>query len=61
MSTSPPAPCILLCTLGASWAVIPEIYGWLAPEVLDLVRPAFVHAFLPSASSSTPTNGSFIS
>jgi adenosine deaminase len=27
---------ILLCTLGASWAVIPEIYGWLAPERLDL-------------------------
>jgi len=27
---------ILLCTLGASWAVIPEILGWLAPNVLDL-------------------------
>lgn len=27
---------ILLCTLGASWAVIPEIFGWLAPEQLDL-------------------------
>jgi adenosine deaminase len=27
---------ILLCTLGASWAVIPEILGWLAPSVLDL-------------------------
>ncbi|OIP17366.1 MAG: hypothetical protein AUK51_07995 [Comamonadaceae bacterium CG2_30_59_20] len=27
---------ILLCTLGASWAVIPEIMGWLAPQVLDL-------------------------
>lgn len=27
---------ILLCTLGASWAVIPEILGWLAPKVLDL-------------------------
>lgn len=27
---------ILLCTLGASWAVIPEIFGWLAPDVLDL-------------------------
>lgn len=27
---------ILLCTLGASWAVIPEIYGWLSPERLDL-------------------------
>ncbi len=27
---------ILLCTLGASWAVIPEILGWLAPQVLDL-------------------------
>ena len=23
---------ILLCTLGASWAVIPEIFGWLAPD-----------------------------
>ncbi|MDO8320516.1 CRISPR-associated ring nuclease [Rhodoferax sp.] len=27
---------ILLCTLGSSWAVIPEIMGWLAPDVLDL-------------------------
>lgn len=27
---------ILLCTLGASWAVIPEIFGWLAPNTLDL-------------------------
>jgi len=27
---------ILLCTLGASWAVIPEVLGWLAPQVLDL-------------------------
>ena len=27
---------ILLCTLGASWAVIPEIFGWLAPQTLDL-------------------------
>lgn len=27
---------ILLCTLGASWAVIPEIFGWLSPGVVDL-------------------------
>jgi adenosine deaminase len=27
---------ILLCTLGASWAVIPEIIGWLAPGIVDL-------------------------
>ncbi len=27
---------VLLCTLGASWAVIPEIYGFLAPEKLPL-------------------------
>jgi adenosine deaminase len=27
---------VLLCTLGASWAVIPEIFGWLAPDLLDL-------------------------
>lgn len=27
---------ILLCTLGASWAVIPEIFGWLAPLRLNL-------------------------
>ncbi len=27
---------ILLCTLGASWAVIPEVFGFVAPEVLDL-------------------------
>lgn len=29
---------ILLCTLGASWAVIPEIYGFLAPAALPLYR-----------------------
>jgi len=29
------SPTILLCTLGASWAVIPEIFGWLAPDLLD--------------------------
>lgn len=27
---------ILLCTLGASWAVVPEVFGWLAPQLLDL-------------------------
>jgi adenosine deaminase len=27
---------ILLCTLGASWAVVAEIFGWLAPATLDL-------------------------
>lgn len=35
-SAQAPAARILLCTLGASWAVIPEILGWLAPDVLDL-------------------------
>lgn len=35
MSVSEPIN-ILLCTLGASWAVIPEIFGWLAPDTLDL-------------------------
>lgn len=34
--TSPKPTNILLCTLGASWAVIPEIFGWLAPRLLDL-------------------------
>lgn len=29
---------ILLCTLGASWAVIPEVYGFLAPDRLPLYR-----------------------
>jgi adenosine deaminase len=29
---------ILVCTLGASWAVIPEVYGFLAPERLPLYR-----------------------
>ena len=29
---------ILLCTLGASWAVIPEIYAFLAPERLPLYK-----------------------
>lgn len=27
---------ILLCTLGASWAVVAEVLGWLAPATLDL-------------------------
>lgn len=27
---------LLLCTLGASWAVVPEVFGFVAPEVLDL-------------------------
>ncbi len=27
---------ILVCTLGASWAVIPEVFGFLAPDRLDL-------------------------
>lgn len=30
------APTVLLCTLGATWAVIPEVLGWLAPDVVDL-------------------------
>ena len=34
--TPPISKNILLCTLGASWAVIPEIFGWLAPDTLDL-------------------------
>ena len=29
-------PTVLLCTLGATWAVIPEVLGWLAPGVVDL-------------------------
>jgi len=29
---------ILLCTLGASWAVIPEAYGFLAPQQLPLYQ-----------------------
>jgi adenosine deaminase len=31
-------PNILFCTLGASWAVIPEAYGFLAPERLPLYQ-----------------------
>ncbi|MBK7051988.1 MAG: hypothetical protein IPH54_15445 [Rhodoferax sp.] len=27
---------ILLCTLGASWAVVAEVFGWLTPATLDL-------------------------
>lgn len=34
--TAPTPKNILLCTLGASWAVIAEIFGWLAPVHLDL-------------------------
>ena len=29
---------LLVCTLGASWAVIPEVYGFLAPDRLPLYR-----------------------
>lgn len=29
---------ILLCTLGASWAVVPEIYGFISPDKLPLYR-----------------------
>jgi len=29
---------ILLCTLGASWAVVPEVFGVVAPRILDLFR-----------------------
>ncbi len=27
---------ILLCTLGATWAVVPEVFGFVAPKLLDL-------------------------
>lgn len=27
---------VLVCTLGASWAVVPEVFGFLAPAVIDL-------------------------
>jgi adenosine deaminase len=27
---------LLVCTLGASWAVVPEVFGFLAPRALDL-------------------------
>lgn len=33
-----PGRAVLVCTLGLSWAVIPEVYGFLAPERLDLYR-----------------------
>ena len=38
MDESAPTPprTLLLCSLGTSWAVIPEVYGWLAPRTLDL-------------------------
>lgn len=29
---------VLVCTLGASWAVIPEIFGFVSPSRLDLYR-----------------------
>ena len=37
---------ILLCTLGASWAVIPEAYAFLAPERLPLYQNHPEHARL---------------
>ena len=36
MTPTPAPKNILLCTLGASWAVVAEIFGWLAPQHLDL-------------------------
>jgi adenosine deaminase len=27
---------LLVCTLGASWAVVPEVFGFVAPRLLDL-------------------------
>jgi adenosine deaminase len=27
---------LLVCTLGASWAVVPEVFGFVAPSLLDL-------------------------
>lgn len=30
--------CILLCTLGTTWAVIPEILGFIAPDQFDLYQ-----------------------
>ncbi|MDD5462175.1 MAG: CRISPR-associated ring nuclease [Methylococcales bacterium] len=38
MNQIKPNPNILLCTLGASWAVIPEAYAFLAPERLPLYQ-----------------------
>ena len=29
---------ILLCTLGMTWAVVPEIFGFVAPEQFDFYR-----------------------
>lgn len=42
---------ILLCTLGASWAVIPEAYAFLAPRQLPLYRHHPQHATLDKLRS----------
>ncbi len=31
-------PSILLCTLGTTWVVIPEILGFIAPDQFDLYQ-----------------------
>jgi adenosine deaminase len=38
MNQIKPNPNILLCTLGGSWAVIPEAYAFLAPDKLPLYQ-----------------------
>lgn len=37
---------ILVCTLGASWAVIPEVLGFVAPDIVDLYRNSAQNAAL---------------
>jgi len=46
-------PNILLCTLGASWAVIPEAYAFLAPDRLPLYqnRPGREALFAPQVAA----------
>lgn len=36
MSGPPSGKCIFIASLGASWAVIPEILCWLSPTIVDL-------------------------
>ncbi|OQW66525.1 MAG: adenosine deaminase [Proteobacteria bacterium ST_bin11] len=47
---------ILLCTLGASWAVIPEAYAFLAPEQLPLYRHHPEQAALLTSKSEAKLN-----
>ena len=50
-------PAILLCTLGMTWAVVPEIFGFVAPDRLDLYRDHPQHDALRRETAAFPRPG----